>query len=176
MRHRDFREFYNKYFRLSIRIANEIVNDKDTAQDIAQEVFYSLFKQGKNLNLKKDEKMLYSLVKKVTINKALDYRKHAHIKRELAAEEGFLDDHLVDEKCSLEARILRMEEKEYAKLVLQRLRAANPLNYEILIKVKYLDISPDEVAEEYGLTRNNVNNRIFRTKQWIEREMSRIYD
>ena len=44
-----------------------------------------------------------------------------------------------------------MEEKEYAKLVLQEdFRVANPMNYEILIKVKYLDISPDEVAKEYG--------------------------
>ena len=112
MKREDFREFYKKYFRFSISIANEIVKNIDTAQDIAQEVFCSLFQQSKNLNLKKDEKMLYGFVKRATVNKALDYR----------------------------------------------------------------DISPDEVAREYGLTRNGVNNRIFRTKQWIEREMSRIYD
>lgn len=176
MKREDFREFYKKYFRFSISIANEIVKNIDTAQDIAQEVFCSLFQQSKNLNLKKDEKMLYGFVKRATVNKALDYRKYGHIKRESTAEEDFLEDRLVDEECNLEARILQMEEKEYAKLVLQRLRTANPMNYEILIKVKYLDISPDEVAREYGLTRNGVNNRIFRTKQWIEREMSRIYD
>lgn len=176
MKREDFREFYKKYFRFSISIANEIVKNIDTAQDIAQEVFCSLFQQSKHLNLKKDEKMLYGFVKRATVNKALDYRKYGHIKRESTAEEDFLEDRLVDEECNLKARILQMEEKEYAKLVLQRLRVANPMNYEILIKVKYLDISPDEVAKEYGLTRNGVNNRIFRTKQWIEREMSRIYD
>lgn len=175
MKHRDFRAFYKKYFGYSLSIAKEIVKNTDLAQDIAQEVFCSLFQQRGNLKLKKNEKMLYGLVKRATVNKALDYQKYGHIRRELTAEEDFMEDNLVDEECNLEARILQMEEKEYAKLVLQRLRVANPMNYEILIKVKYLDISPDEVAREYGLTRNGVNNRIFRTKQWIEREMSRIY-
>ena len=47
------------------------------AQDIAQEVFCSLFQQRGNL--KKNEKMLYSLVKRATVNKALDYQKYGHI-------------------------------------------------------------------------------------------------
>ena len=75
----------------------------------------------------------------------------------------------------LEARMLRMEEKKYRKLVLARLRDKNPMNYDILMKVKYYGIPPDSVAAEYGITRNNVNNRIRRTRIWIAEELSRLY-
>ena len=68
-----------------------------------------------------------------------------------------------------------MEESEYQKLVLQRLRDKNPVNYDILIKTKVLGMSPDSVAEEYGLTRNSVNNRILRTKEWMNKELEKLY-
>lgn len=58
--------------------------------------------------------------------------------------------------------MIRKEENEYKKYVLDKLRRKNPMNYEILIKIVYFGMSPDSVAEEYGITRNNVNNRILR--------------
>ncbi len=174
MKSTNFKEFYKKYFGFSLKIANKIVDDMDAAQDIVQEVFYSLYKIEQNLNFHEEEK-LYGLVKKATINKALDYCKHGHTKREFIAEDEEMEDYLIDKRCNIEAEILHMEAKEYIKLVLQKLRAENPMNYDILMKVKYLDISPDIVAKEYGLTRNGINNRIFRTKKWLEREMSRLY-
>ena len=36
-------------------------------------------------------------------------------------------------------------------MVLRRFRKEQPMNYEILIQVKYLEISVETVAEEYGL-------------------------
>ena len=68
-----------------------------------------------------------------------------------------------------------MEKKEYQKLVLQRLRDKNPINYEILIKIKVMGMSPESVAEEYGLTRNGVNNRILRIKEWMNSELEKLY-
>ena len=82
---------------------------------------------------------------------------------------------LPDQRSGVEAQLLRMEESQYQKMILEKLRVVNKVNYDILIKVKYLDIPPDDVAREYGITRNNVNNRIRRTKQWIADEMSRVY-
>ena len=76
-----------------------------------------------------------------------------------------------DEKTDPEKILLRREEMEYRKQVLEKLRREQPLNYEILIKTKYFEIPPDLVAEEYGITRNNVNNRVLRTRKWISKEM-----
>ena len=32
------------------------------------------------------------------------------------------------------------------------------------------------VAEEYGISVNALNNRILRTKRWLKKELSKIYD
>ena len=80
----------------------------------------------------------------------------------------------VDEKSNPEARILRMEEEKYQKLVLNRLRKRNPMNYDILVKTKLHELSAAEVASEYGITPNNVNNRNLRSKAWIIEEMEKI--
>ena len=58
---------------------------------------------------------------------------------------------------------------------MQRLRDKNPINYEILIKIKVMGMSPVSVAEEYGLTRNGVNNRILRMKEWMNSELEKLY-
>jgi RNA polymerase sigma-70 factor (ECF subfamily) len=38
-----------------------------------------------------------------------------------------------------------------------------------------MDIPPEIVAQEYGITTNNVNNRILRTKHWLNKELQKIY-
>ena len=59
--------------------------------------------------------------------------------------------------------------------MLLKLRKVNPVNYNILVMVKYFGISPDSVAEEYGITRNNVNNRILRTRKWMKAELEKLH-
>ena len=49
-----------------------------------------------------------------------------------------------------------------------------PENYDIMMKTQYEEQSPDSVAEEYGLSRNTLNNRIFRTRDWLKKELRRI--
>ena len=48
------------------------------------------------------------------------------------------------------------------------------MNYDILIKVAYFEIPPEVVAEEYEITRNNVNNRILRTRKWMRKELNKL--
>ena len=76
-----------------------------------------------------------------------------------------------DERGDPEAQLLRMEEETYQRLVLRKLRMRNPQNYDILIKTKMHRIPASEVAEEYGITTNNVNNRNLRSKAWIIEEL-----
>ena len=60
-------------------------------------------------------------------------------------------------------------------MALEKLRRKNQMNYEIFVKVKYMDIPPEMVAEEYEITKNNVNNRILRTRLWLKKELSKMY-
>ena len=170
----DFKDIYQKYQRFSAGIAFKIVKDKAAADDISQEVFYHLYKLGEKLDLA-DEERVRSLIATATVNKAKDYFRKAHVKRELYVMNDDAGKEIEDRKYNPEARMLRIEEKEYRKLVLERLYDKNPMNYDILMKVKYYGIPPDTVAAEYGITRNNVNNRIYKTKIWIAEEMSKLY-
>ncbi len=170
----DFKDIYQKYQRFSAGIAFKIVKDKAAADDISQEVFYHLYKLGEKLDLA-DEERVRSLIATATVNKAKDYFRKAHVKMELCVMNDDAGKEIEDRKYNPEARMLRIEEKEYRKLVLERLYDKNPMNYDILMKVKYYGIPPDTVAAEYGITRNNVNNRIYKTKIWIAEEMSKLY-
>ena len=84
----------------------------------------------------------------------------------------------LEEQNSVDAEevFLRKEKKEFMYMVLRRFRKEQPMNYEILIQVKYLEISVETVAEEYGLTKSGVNNRIYKAKRWLQEEFRKVYE
>lgn len=149
----NFDDFYDHYQGFSAYVAFCITEDYELSKDISQEVFLALFK----------------------VKEKLDYYRKASSRQEsytIDGEENAYEP--VDEKSNPEARILRMEEEKYQKLVLNRLRKRNPMNYDILVKTKLHELSAAEVASEYGITPNNVNNRNLRSKAWIIEEMEKI--
>ena len=170
----EFREFYQKYFEFSKRIAAGVVKNCSTAEDVSQEVFcyfYRIMERLDNTN----ERMLHALVVVESTNKARDYLRKAHVRREVSPLDEVTESERVKKAESAEAMVLGIETCEYMSMALEKLRRKNRMNYEIFMKVKYMDISPEMVAEEYGITRNNVNNRILRTKLWLREELSKMY-
>lgn len=170
----NFDDFYDHYQRFSAYVAFCMTDDYELSRDISQEVFMALFKVKDRLDYSSEAK-LKALVTKVTTNKCIDhYRKISSRPESNMADNEENAYEPVDEKSNPEARILRMEEEKYQKLVLNRLRQRNPMNYDILVKTKLLELSAAEVAREYGITPNNVNNRNLRSKAWIIEEMEKI--
>lgn len=174
MRIENFDDFYDQFQGFSAYVAFCHVKDFELARDISQEVFIAFFKVRDKLDYTKP-KSLRALVVKATTNKCIDYFRKASSGREICT----IDDREntyepVDEQSNPEARILRMEEEKYQRQILNRLRQRNPMNYDILIKTKYHRLSAEEVANEYGITTNNVNNRNLRSKAWLTEEMEKI--
>lgn len=170
----DFEDIYLKYRKFSVNVALKIVKNKAVAEDISQETFYKLYKLGEKLDTENDAK-IKSLIFMTTMNSAKDYYKKGYVKREQLLDNKSGEERTSDDTYDPEARLLRMEESQYQNLVLQKLHDKNPVNYDILIKTKFMGLSPDFVAKEYGFTRNNVNNRILRTKVWIKKEFAKLY-
>lgn len=157
----NFDDFYDHYQGFSAYVAFCITEDYELSKDISQEVFLALFKVKEKLDYSRPDK-LKALVMKATSNKCMDYYRKASSRQEsytIDDEENAYEP--VDEKSNPEARILRMEEEKYQKLVLNR-------------KTKFQELSAAEVASEYGITPNNVNNRNLRSKAWIIEEMEKI--
>ena len=169
----NFNKFYDEYQRFSAYVAYCITKDKLLAEDISQEIFITLYKMRENLDYS-DHKKLKALVFRATTNRCNDYFRKPSTKQEMCTfdEEGV--EETPDERGDPEAQLLRMEEETYQRLVLRKLRMRNPQNYDILIKTKMHRIPASEVAEEYGITTNNVNNRNLRSKAWIIEELEKL--
>lgn len=173
MKCENFNDIYRKYRGFSINVAHQIIGDEVVAEDISQEVFSHLYEIRETLNFS-NEKMIKSLIFTATTNKCKDYFKKSWKKREIYQldEESYRA--VPDERMDPERILARKEEMRYRKLALEKLRRENPMNYDILVKVKYFEIPPEFVAEEYDITRNNVNNRVLRTKKWMKKEIERM--
>ena len=104
--------------KFSVKVAFRIVRDKAIAEDIAQEVFWNLYKMGEKLDMS-NEKKVRSLFFTSTVNKAKDYLKSAYAKRVQCSIDSDDGKEIEDARYSPEAAILRMEEREYQKLVLE---------------------------------------------------------
>ena len=175
MTNENFDNFYRKYIEFSAKIAYRILQNRENAEDISQEVFLHFYKIRKKINYS-NEKMLESLVFTATANKCKDHYKKSWIKQEMCIIDADRGIETADERQNPEKVVLRKEEENASDLkrVLSKFQEENPTNYDILIKTKMLGIPPDAVAEEYGITRNNVNNRNKRSKEWIDRELKKM--
>ena len=174
MNSEEFREFYQEYFEFSKRIAAGVVKNRSTAEDISQEVFCYFYKIKEKLD-NTNERKLHALVVVESTNKARDYLRKAHVKREVSPLDEVTERVRVEKAESVEAMVIGIETCEYMSMALEKLRRKNQMNYEIFVKVKYMDIPPEMVAEEYEITKNNVNNRILRTRLWLKKELSKMY-
>lgn len=167
----DFQELYLKYHRFSADAAYRIIKDEAASEDICQEVFFCLYRIRHRLDPSNEEK-IRALIFHVTVNKCRDYcRKNWRI-REIRL--GGKEDEMLDEHSNPEVMFLEAEEKKNHLTVLEKLRNRNPQNFDILVKVKIWGFSPDELAAEYGISRNNINNRIYRARIWMEKELKKL--
>lgn len=162
MNNQTFEEFYLKYRKISRGYAYGVLHDWSIADDVSQDVLYKMYTIKDGLNID-NEKMMFSLIKRASMNKALDYIKKSSSKHEFVCQEEVAA--FLEEQNSVDAEevFLRKEKKQ-------------PINYEILIQVKYLEISVETVAEEYGLTKSGVNNRIYKAKRWLQEEFRKVYE
>lgn len=146
MNNQTFEEFYLKYRKISRGYAYGVLHDWSAADDVSQDVLYKMYTIKDGLN-----------------NEFV-------CQEEVAA--------FLEEQNSVDAEevFLRKEKKEFMYMVLRRFRKKQPINYEILIQVKYLEISVETVAEEYGLTKSGVNNRIYKAKRWLQEEFRKVYE
>ena len=172
MNSREFDLFYEKYYDISVKIASRIVQSRFLAEDVTQEVFLYFLKIRDKLD-NSNERKLRALVLLETTNKGRDYLRKAYVKREVMFDNEVTELQYKSVE-SAEAALLGMEKAQYITMAFENLRRKNPVNYAIFMKVKMYDIPTDEVAREFGYTRNNGNNRVLRTRSWLIEEIARL--
>ena len=146
MKVEDFEDFFRKYEKFSVKIAYRALRNKENAEDVCQDVFIHFYKIQDYLDLS-NEKM----------------------------EE--LPEQWDEESDPARIVLHREEQKEEIRIsrhLMAKLYEVNPVSHDIFVKTKLLEIPPDIVAAEYGLTRNSVNNRNMRTKAWLNKEYEKM--
>lgn len=71
MNNQTFEEFYLKYRKISRGYAYGVLHDWSTADDVSQDVLYKMYTIKDGLNID-NEKMMFSLIKRASMNKALE--------------------------------------------------------------------------------------------------------
>lgn len=170
-----FSYMYEKYHQLSVQTAFRLSQNHAVADDVAQEVFFHLYMVQDMLDFQ-NERKLRSLIILATINKTKDYFRKPSQKNEggVMPDDRYIED--TDERKDPEEVMLANEKTKYRKLILDMLRQKNQVSYEMLIKVSVFELQPETVAREYGTTRNNVNNRVMRARNWMKEELRRMLD
>ena len=146
MNNQTFEEFYLKYRKISRGYAYGVLHDWSTADDVSQDVLYKMYTIKDGLNID-NEKMMFSLIKRASMNKALDYIKKSSSKHEFVCQEEVAA--FLEEQNSVDAEevFLRKEKKEFMYMVLRRFRKEQPINY-----------------------------RIYKAKRWLQEEFRKVYE
>lgn len=175
MKNQTYEEFYLKYRKISRAYAYGVLHDWNISDDVSQDVLYKMYTKRKHLNID-NEKMMYSLIRRASVNKAMDYKKKSSFRHEVICTADVTEVLNVYKTVDAEEELLRKEKNKFMYMVLERFREEQPVNYDILIQVKYLDVPVEVVAEEYGLTKSGVNNKIYKAKRWLKEEFRKVYE
>ena len=165
MKIENFEGFFRKYEKFSVKIAYRALRNKENAEDVCQDVFIHFYK------------ILESLIYTATMNKCRDFIKKSRRKRESYMAEEEMPEQWDEESDPARIVLHREERKEEIRIsrhLMAKLYEVNPVSHDIFVKTKLLEIPPDIVAAEYGLTRNSVNNRNMRTKAWLNKEYEKM--
>ena len=171
MNSEEFNTFYRRYYKVSVKIANGIVQSRFTAEDVTQEVFSYFYEIKERLDASSEEK-LHALVVWKTTNKGRDYLRKSYVKREVMFDNDVAELQYRTTE-SAEAALLELE-KHIRLLAFEGLCRKNLINYMIFMRVVMEGVSTEEVAREFGYTRNNVNNRVLRARKWLLAEILRL--
>ena len=172
MNSEEFNTFYRRYYKVSVKIANGIVQSRFTAEDVTQEVFMYFYGIRERLDVS-CEARLHALVVWKTTNKGRVYLRKSYVKREVMFDNDVAELQYRTTE-SAEAALLGLEKQKYLSMAFEGLRRKNLINYMILMRVVMEGVSTEEVAREFGYTRNNVNNRVLRARKWLLAEILRL--
>lgn len=162
-------DFYHKYYKIAMKVAYNKVEDYYLAQDIVQEVFLKLFLKGGNL----EENVVKPWLLVVTDHTAIDYRRKYCKKNIFSLMDTDLDE---ETECSMESLVMEEEQnlafdcQSLQKKIFQGLARKNHVWYDIVVSLYVKDKTPEQVADQMGLTLPHMRTTLSRARKWIRKE------
>ncbi|WP_230398770.1 RNA polymerase sigma factor [Novisyntrophococcus fermenticellae] len=158
MKKTEFREIYDQYHSLVTKIAYDVIEDFQLAQDITQDVFVSLYLNRNSIDMQRVKGWLITC----TTRKAIDYRRKTYYEWEVVGKEDIT--YLGSDTISAECEVLK---REILSQILAELYQKNRQWFYIIMKIDIEGEKPEAVANEMGITLNNLRVRHHRAKKWL---------
>ena len=166
-----FREIYEEYKNMILKIVYDRTGDYHIAQDICQETFARLYGYQNDINLDMVKGWLIVVASHLTS----DYKKKASSRREVPTDISRDGD-----DCALEEEVARhLERAEHRRLcghVLKALREKNGDWYEVLMLVEYLGVPRKVVAKKRGVSLSMIDYYLRKAKKWMKDNFQKEYD
>lgn len=146
-----------------------MVNDIMLAEDIVQTVFMKLYENIKRIN--ELDKIEFWIFKTARNEIFMHYRqKKTHVDKYGVLDSSELK--IADESNTLD----NLERKEIKSIVLNILNTLPDEQKEVFMLKEYGGMSYKEIAELTGTDPNLVKSRLYKTRQKIFNELSKIYE
>jgi len=162
-----FEELLTRHYQSVYRLAYRFLYDSPEAEDITQEVFLRVFRAAQTYSPKaKFSTWLYTITKNLCFNE---------LRKKRSVTVFSIDDEVLPELPSVdESPVLKLEEEEVKKRVLDAVKEL-PANLRIaVLLLKYHGLSYEEVAEILGCTVNAVKLRVHRAKKFLTKSIGHV--
>lgn len=151
-------QIYKLYFSALFNTCFRIVNDKLQAEDLMQESFLTAFEK---INSYEGEVSFGSWLKRIVVNKSIDYLRKKKFEFETFEEEN----HKIDNNFDFEIADFNKDE---LIIKLNNTIMQLPDKYRIVFSLYYLEgFDHDEIAEINGITASTSRSQLSRAKQKI---------
>ncbi len=166
-----FREIYEKYKNLILKIAYDITKDYHLSQDICQKTFEKLYCYQNHV----DEDRVKSWLIVVASNEARDYCRKGGNYSVLLSGTAELDYLMENENC-IELHIEREAKRELLGRMMDGLREKNPNWYEVFLLAEYLEVPRKVIAKQRGVSLSTVDVYLRKAKKWLITQYQKEYE
>lgn len=156
------------------QVAYSVVRHQADAEDIVQEAFIQIHRALPQYEMKG----LKAWISRITVNKAIDYKRkkvrqleaaiqpwpHADIEEGSAQGACAVEQPLIQSSYDVLTEVLDHERKQQLQAELERI----PPLHRAMVQAFYLEEkSYDQIAAEQHITLKTVESRLYRARQWL---------
>ena len=152
-----FMEIINQYKRKVISLCYAYTQDYFEAEDLSQEVFIALYN---NIMRFREECSLSTYIYKISMSKALDYKRKKSFKGFLA---GLFNTNTAQRECDI-------DEKNYIRECISKLPKDMK---EAVVLYYYIGLNQKEISKVLDVSQKSIEGRIYRAKQKLRIEIQR---
>lgn len=168
-----FLTIYEEFKRITFYSIKQIISDSYMAEDLLQEIFLIVAKHLDHINLD-DRNRTRNYIITIARNYTKDYlRKQKRAKEDLQDKDFRID----QSDPNIENDILNhlIVQDIYDRLITEVGKLSD--NYKIVMELKYInEFTDDEIAEFLGITKQNVQVRLYRARNMLRSKVGKDND